>query len=191
MAGELQQPLSLPTALAKWLYAPCENCKTGHSFGRNWRRPSPTCRWPVLRARLHPALFQAFNLTFIALTQNLLLLAITAPAYLAWRCRNTPLNWVDAAATLLNAGFIALEAVADQQQWVFQTAKHKKKAEGKRLTGDYHKGFLTQGLFRYSRHPNFFAGAWRVGGSGSGGGAQGGLQGVAGHQYGSSWGGGI
>lgn len=35
------------------------------------------------------------------------------------------------------------------------------KAMGRRLTGDFGKGFLTSGLFRYSRHPNFFAGAPR------------------------------
>lgn len=40
-----------------------------------------------------------------------------------------------------------------------QTAKYAKRAAGERLTGDYSKGFLTTGLFRYSRHPNFFAGA--------------------------------
>lgn len=39
-----------------------------------------------------------------------------------------------------------------------QVAKHAKAAAGKRLTGDYGRGFLTSGLFAYSRHPNFFAG---------------------------------
>lgn len=39
-----------------------------------------------------------------------------------------------------------------------QEAKRSKAASGKRLTGDYNRGFLTSGLFAYSRHPNFFAG---------------------------------
>ena len=41
---------------------------------------------------------------------------------------------------------------------LLQTAKHAKMKAGKRLTGEYAKGFLTTGLFKYSRHPNFFAG---------------------------------
>jgi steroid 5-alpha reductase family enzyme len=42
--------------------------------------------------------------------------------------------------------------VADQQQWRFQESKRAAR-EAKRP----HANFLTSGLFRYSRHPNFFA----------------------------------
>ena len=38
-----------------------------------------------------------------------------------------------------------------------QTAKHAKLDAGKRLTAEQARGFLTAGLFRYSRHPNFWA----------------------------------
>lgn len=34
--------------------------------------------------------------------------------------------------------------------------KNAAKASGKPLTGDCKLGFLTHGLFRFSRHPNFF-----------------------------------
>jgi hypothetical protein len=79
------------------------------------------CRWPIIRSKVNPLLFQAFALVFIALIQNLLLLAITAPAYVAWQHRAAaPLNWLDALAAVLVAGFIAMEGVADQQQWEFQ-----------------------------------------------------------------------
>ena len=44
----------------------------------------------------------------------------------------------------------------------WQNEKHARIREHRRLTGDYNRGFLTSGLFRYSRHPNFFAGAWRT-----------------------------
>ena len=40
---------------------------------------------------------------------------------------------------------------------LMQTAKHAKLAAGKRLTAEQARGFLTAGLFRYSRHPNFWA----------------------------------
>lgn len=40
---------------------------------------------------------------------------------------------------------------------VFQNAKYAKINAGEALHGDYARGFLTSGLFRYSRHPNFFS----------------------------------
>ena len=43
--------------------------------------------------------------------------------------------------------FLAGETIADQQQWNF----HQRKKAGAAPTR-----FLTTGLFRYSRHPNFF-----------------------------------
>jgi steroid 5-alpha reductase family enzyme len=41
-------------------------------------------RWPVLRARMSPAQFQVFNLFFIVLYQNAILVLITFPAYTAY-----------------------------------------------------------------------------------------------------------
>lgn len=35
-------------------------------------------------------------------------------------------------------------------------AKKEAKEKGGTLTGDVKRGFLTSGLWRYSRHPNFF-----------------------------------
>ena len=43
-----------------------------YNFARKggYRAGSEDYRWPILRARLHPALFALFNLTFIASYQN-------------------------------------------------------------------------------------------------------------------------
>ncbi|KAF9918498.1 hypothetical protein BX616_008343, partial [Lobosporangium transversale] len=90
---------------------------------------------------------------------NLLLVAITVPVYTAWRAslvETTPLNWIDAVATLLFISGFTLETIADRQQWTFQEKKRKAIINKEALIGDYKRGFLTQGLFRYSRHPNFF-----------------------------------
>lgn len=121
-------------------------------------------RWPVLRAGMSPLTFQVFNLVFISFIQNVLLATILSPVYVAWTASYssrgallTPLNAIDALATVLAAGWLVMEAVADQQQWNFQTAKHARINAGKRLTGPYAKGFITSGLWKYSRHPNFFA----------------------------------
>ena len=55
-------------------------------------------------------------------------------------------------------GFIAWEAVADEQQWVFQTTKWGMINSGKKLEElpePYNLGFNTQGLWAFSRHPNY------------------------------------
>jgi steroid 5-alpha reductase family enzyme len=105
-------------------------------------------RWAVLRGRMSPWQFQLFNLFFIVLYQNALLLLITLPAYIAWR-HPAPFTGWDVVFAVLFLGFLSLEFAADQQQWGFHQAK---KAAGGRLE----PGFLTTGLFRISRHPNFF-----------------------------------
>ncbi len=92
-------------------------------------------------------------------------------------------NAWDTAAVASFSACLLLETVADQQQWNFQEKKHSliaKKEVRRRyiqrsiyilahfphslaracsqaLTGDYQRGFLSSGLFFYSRHPNFFA----------------------------------
>ncbi|MCR2763866.1 DUF1295 domain-containing protein [Microbacterium sp. zg.B48] len=105
-------------------------------------------RWAILRARMKPWQFQVFNLLFIVLYQNALLVLITLPALMAWQ-HPAALNGWDVVFAVLFAAFLVGEFVADQQQWDFHRAKA---AAGGRLE----PGFVTSGLFRYSRHPNFF-----------------------------------
>lgn len=103
-------------------------------------------RWPVLRARMSPAQFQVFNLLFIVLYQNAILVLITLPALTAYQ-NPAPFGPLDVVLTILFLGLLAGETIADQQQWEF----HRAKAAGRADTR-----FLTKGLFRFSRHPNFF-----------------------------------
>jgi len=114
-------------------------------------------RWPQLRKIIsNPLLFQLFNLTFIAFYQNVLIFAFTLPAYIAWRARDSPLNAIDLLAAGIHLTLIIGETIADQQQWLFQNEKYRQIAAKEELFDDYKNGFLTSGLFRYSRHPNFF-----------------------------------
>lgn len=53
---------------------------------------------------------------------------------------------------MLMVGCLIIETVADQQQWNYQSKKKEKRNSG--LTA---KGFITTGLWKYSRHPNFLA----------------------------------
>jgi steroid 5-alpha reductase family enzyme len=110
-------------------------------------------RWAVLKQRMSPALFQVFNLVFIAGFQNALLLAIALPAWAASTRSGTPLGPLDACAALLFTGFLVLETLADEEQWRFQTEKKARRERGEGTAEE----FATRGLFRYSRHPNFFA----------------------------------
>lgn len=108
-------------------------------------------------------LYQLFNLTFIALFQNWLLYAITLPLwYIQKFNRREEFNYYDLALTLLFVAALAMETTADEQQWDFQSQKHKwlktKKITNttKYTEADFKRGFLVKGLFKYTRHPNFF-----------------------------------
>jgi steroid 5-alpha reductase family enzyme len=109
-------------------------------------------RWVELRRRLRPWQYQVFNLLFIAGYQNVLLLLFTLPAAVVAGRSDTPLGWLDAVATVLFLGALAGETVADQQQWAFHQEKQRRMAAGLPVEAP----FLATGLFRYSRHPNFF-----------------------------------
>ena len=105
-------------------------------------------RWAILRGRMLPWQFQVFNLLFIVGFQMTLLVLITLPAGIALT-NPAPLTAWDALFSVLFLALLAGETVADQQQWEF----HRRKNEA---GGTLSPGFLTTGLFRYSRHPNFF-----------------------------------
>ncbi|MBK6929422.1 MAG: DUF1295 domain-containing protein [Saprospirales bacterium] len=109
---------------------------------------------PLFRRRLSWA---AFNLGFISLYQNALILLFTLPVVVAWQGQSQPLNALDALAAALMLGFIALETVADQQQWNFQEEKKRRHAAGEPLEGDYARGFFSAGLWGLARHPNYAA----------------------------------
>jgi steroid 5-alpha reductase family enzyme len=108
-------------------------------------------RWQVLRGRMSPAAFQAFNLFFIVIYQNVLLLLIALPAWTAYQHR-TPLTPLDVILAALFLAFLTGETIADQQQWRFHQRKNAEIAAGRQPS----PRFLQSGLFRYSRHPNFF-----------------------------------
>ena len=124
-------------------------------------------RWAVLRAKKE---FQPhwkwmiFNLFFISIYQNALVLMTTFPALVLMGV-DQPFGLVDALVSALMLGFIVYETIADEQQWAFQTTKWKMIKEGKKLEelpAPYNKGFNTVGLWNVSRHPNYFAeqGTW-------------------------------
>ena len=109
-------------------------------------------RWEVLRAGMKPWQYQVFNIGFIVVFQNVLLLMITMPMNDLLGVA-PGLDATDVALALLCLGLLALETAADQQQWNFHQKKKAEAAAGRSVV----PGFLTSGLFSISRHPNFFA----------------------------------
>lgn len=105
-------------------------------------------RWAILRGRMRPWQFQLFNLFFIVAYQMTLLVLITLPAMVAAEHPSSLTGW-DALFIAAFVAFLVGETIADQQQWAFH---QRKKAAG----GTLSPGFATAGLFRISRHPNFF-----------------------------------
>jgi steroid 5-alpha reductase family enzyme len=108
-------------------------------------------RWAILRGRMPRWRFQLFNLFFITIYQNVLLLLIALPAYTAWRHRGN-IGVLDIVAAAVFLACLFGETVADQEQWTFQVWKRDEIAAGR----DPRPRFLQTGLFQYSRHPNFF-----------------------------------
>ena len=119
-------------------------------------------RWAIVRSG--PAFkkrwaWTLFDLGFISIYQNALVLMTTFPALVAMRS-DAPFGLVDGIAAGLMLGFILWETIADEQQWAFQTRKWAMIKEGKKLEelpAPYDRGFNTTGLWGRSRHPNYFA----------------------------------
>jgi steroid 5-alpha reductase family enzyme len=115
-------------------------------------------RWPILRAKMHPAVFLLFNFSFIAVYQNLLLYWITVPAYEVMKAPPVLTVW----HVLMGVAFAALlvmETLADEQHWVFQQTKYSltRQQRESHTDPDIRQGFFRSGLFKYCRHPNYFA----------------------------------
>ncbi|KAI0024750.1 DUF1295-domain-containing protein [Xylariomycetidae sp. FL0641] len=133
--------------------------KGGYSVG------SEDYRWEIIRAKVPAALFFIFNVTFISFIQSILLFLLAAPTYiilLTSRFEQT-VTAADLVFTGVQLALVTSEWFSDQQQWNYQTAKqeYRKTAKVPRGCGftqeDLDRGFITSGLWAYSRHPNFAA----------------------------------
>ncbi len=116
-------------------------------------------RWPILRKIINNKfLFTIFNATFISTYQNLILLLIALPAYHVMKSEKD-INNFDIYLTILFLALFIMETIADQQHWNFQNKKYACTPEQREVHPDKDvvDGFYRQGLFRYCRHPNYFA----------------------------------
>jgi len=115
-------------------------------------------RWAVLQAKPE---FQApwkwilFNLFFISLYQMGLILLFTLPILRSMN--GTPLELTDYVLAGIFLLLVIIEMIADQQQWTFQGEKNRLKLAGGSMPEKYKKGFIDEGLWSWSRHPNYAA----------------------------------
>lgn len=117
-------------------------------------------RWSAVRENMGPVGLQVLNLTFISFGQMLLIWLFTSPVHQASLWTGTALGWLDFLTAALFLVLFAGETVADEQMWRFQQDKKRRIAAGEEVA----EPFLTSGLFRHCRHPNYFCemGMWAV-----------------------------
>ncbi len=115
-------------------------------------------RWKVMRD--NPALkgrfrFGIFNLLFISFYQHLLILLFSTPLLLAAINQNKPLTIIDFLAATFMLLFIVTESLADNQLFRFHQEKKHGENKSARYKESLKKGFMTEGFWKYVRHPNF------------------------------------
>jgi len=131
--------------------------KGGYSVG------SEDYRWQIVAKRVGALGMFVMNVTFISFIQSILLFLIASPAYILLLVSrvNTELTLPDIIFGSLIVTLLAIETVADHQQWEFHQAKHayektaKLPANSKYSQIDLDRGFCVSGLWSWSRHPNF------------------------------------
>ena len=109
-------------------------------------------RWQVLRDSMSKWQFQLFNIFFIVLYQNFLLVLISLPALTAFNHQDRGFTRWDLLWAAVFFLFTLGETIADQHQWNFHKWKHAEIAAGRKPNPQ----FMQSGLFKYSRHPNYF-----------------------------------
>lgn len=114
-------------------------------------------RWEILRKRPgfnNRFVWMIFNLLFISAYQNVLIFLFTLPILSGLADDTSALGIADYALAAVYVALVVIEFIADQQQYDFQTEKHRRMKEGLPLE-QYEKGFVSTGLWSIVRHPNY------------------------------------
>ena len=117
-------------------------------------------RWIYLRKQkpfTNNFIWGIFDLFFISIFQNAVVLGITLPA-VAIMTSDAPFSIIDLIAAILMASALLYEVIADRQQNAFQVKKYEYLNKGMKLEDlpePYSRGFNIAGLWARSRHPNY------------------------------------
>ena len=126
--------------------------------GYSWRfwEGEEDYRWAEVRKRpgfANPWAWALFNFAFISFYQMGLILLFTLPIVKA--SGGVVIGAIDILLAALILILVYLEAVADHQQWAFQSEKYKLLDQADSLPEKYAHGFVRTGLWGVVRHPNY------------------------------------
>jgi steroid 5-alpha reductase family enzyme len=107
---------------------------------------------PLLQGRLR---FGLFNLFFISLYQHFLIFLFSSPLIIAAANSTKALTLMDVLAIAFMLIFLIIETISDNQLFRFHSIKKGIIPSGEMYSESLKKGFMTEGLFRFVRHPNF------------------------------------
>jgi len=107
---------------------------------------------PILKGRLR---FGLFNLLFISVYQNIVILLFSSPLLMAALNNDKSLIFTDILAATFMLLFIITESVADNQLFRFHREKKNPDNQDNKYKKSVKNGFLSEGLWKYARHPNF------------------------------------
>lgn len=89
-----------------------------------WLHVKAQFNYPAEKLRWH-----LMNFFFIAFIQNWLLLGLASPLWFIHKNRTDGFNWLDTLFTVMFLVFFAIETIADEQQYDFQTKKRRTRFE--------------------------------------------------------------
>ncbi len=115
-------------------------------------------RWKIMReTKMLKGRFRfgLFNLLFISIYQNIVIFLFSSPLLLAALHPEKQITIIDFISGILIVTFIITESISDNQLFKFQQEKKNPGKENNQYKESLKKGFLTEGLWRYARHPNF------------------------------------
>jgi len=155
--------LSLPLLVATILVTLWGGRLTFNFARRGGYTTAEDYRWLIIHKKItNPVVWQIFNLLFISLYQQILFIVFTSPLYLLAMQGPTDMTLSLWLASLLFLAFLAIETIADQQQYAFQQSKNNLLPRRAAWAEQYKQGFRSCGLFARSRHPNYLGelGVW-------------------------------
>ncbi len=114
-------------------------------------------RWSILRGRIrNPLAWQLFNALFICAFQLGTIAFFTTPLWRVASALSPPPAIPFAAALALAMAFVLVESIADRQRYAFHERKAAAARSGGPADDEAARGFVSSGLFRLTRHPNYF-----------------------------------
>ena len=158
-------PSSAPDRL-RWIFLTIGIWSWSLRLTGNWLRKGglgfEDFRYLNYRQKMSPAVFQLFSFVALYEVQSAMVLAMMMPAYYALRAPGRAFGALDALAFAIVVGAVAFEWIADLQGMAFRARReaHRRTSpqDLESVDGAPPKfpRFPTEGLWRYSRHPNYF-----------------------------------